>query len=147
MTRRDCSACGGAGWLDDQRPHPMRTDNNDCQYCQGRGWIDEPDKQQTDLFAGRHLRDQALGLLAESELRSQWIKEGCRVAIQIARSKGRVTSDDVRKAHPIPGDWDPRILGAVFASRRKDFPLRKVGYTQSTFKQAHARPIPVWTLK
>lgn len=101
---------------------------------------------QRDLFEGRRLRDEAIdavgGVDPEDEARQAWVAAAKVVAMHIARDCGSVTSDDVRLACPIPTGVDPRILGAVF----KGLPLRRRGYRETQFRQAHGRPISVWVL-
>ncbi len=101
--------------------------------------------RQAGLFAGRELRDRALWQVEETkEARQAWVRQGRQVAELIAAKEGKVTSDDVRAVHPVPDGWDPRILGAIFNAKRRGFPFVKIGYTQTKYKQAHARPIPIW---
>lgn len=63
----------------------------------------------------------------------------CFQAEQVAGAKGFVTSDDIR--FEPDAKTDRRILGAVFAHLVRAKVLEKVGYTQSTVKTSHRRPI------
>ena len=100
---------------------------------------------QDDLFQGIALRDEALDRLTNcTDDREQWVERARIVAIEIARSTGRVTSDDLRRVFPPPPAMDPRIIGAVFRSKGL---WRRIGWEQTKQPQAHARPIAVWGLK
>ena len=104
--------------------------------------------RQIDLFEGRRLRDSALEAVEfTAETREEWVARARAVALEICAEQGQVTSDDVQRRIPVPEAFDPRILGAVFNARQRGFPFVKVGYVQTTQKQAHARPIPVWKFK
>lgn len=96
------------------------------------------------ISIGRLLRDKSIDRVAFSnEHRARWLSMARDVAVLIAKKNGRVTSDDVRKALPVPEGVDPRILGAVFRFGKWE----KIGYTATSMRQAHARPISVWKLR
>ncbi len=71
--------------------------------------------------------------------------ENCRwIARKIAERKDTVTIDDVRSETKLPLGIDGRVYGAVFANKDE---WEKVGYTQTSIKTSHARPIAVFKLK
>jgi len=80
--------------------------------------------------------------------RAEWLEDARVKAYVIAVERGlkgqlpRLTTDDIHNACPIPDGIDPRVMGAVFAS--KDW--LKVGYTQSKRKVCHNRPIAIFQL-
>lgn len=96
---------------------------------------------------GRELRDEALIMLEEK--RSEYISHARRHAHSILRRKEQrgehpatVTSDDIWAIFPPPPDINPKVMGAIFS---KSSGLEKIGYQQSKRKEAHARPIGIWT--
>lgn len=93
-----------------------------------------------DLDAGRLGRDRAVAILELTTV--EWLEIARNVAERVARARGRVTADDVRRECPIPEGRDPRLVGAVFKDRR----FRKAGMTQTARAEAHARPIAVFEL-
>lgn len=92
----------------------------------------------------REKRDEAIDAVQKDH--ADWVTDAQTWALNHAMMNGTVTSDDVRDNCPLPEGADPRILGAVFRNginRR----LHKVGYTESRSPRAHARPIPVWSIR
>jgi len=68
----------------------------------------------------------------------------CRwVARRIFEQKGNVTIDDIRDQVQLPNGVDGRVFGAVF--NKDDW--EKVGYTQTSRKTSHGRPIAVFRFK
>lgn len=68
----------------------------------------------------------------------------CRwVAVKIAKRKGNVTIDDIRAECPVPLGLDARAYGAVFRTPE----WVKVGYTSTTTKSSHGRPIAIFNLR
>ena len=76
------------------------------------------------------------------EFRRDWLSQARHKALEIALRRGEVCADDIHEECPVPGGIDPRVMGAVFAS--KDW--LKVGYTQSKRKVCHNRPIAIFQL-
>jgi hypothetical protein len=92
---------------------------------------------QYDLFTGRALKTAAMERMESRE----WVQEARRVAVGIARSRGRVRADDVRP-HVPPAPHD-NCWGAVFS---KDT-FYKGSSTQATRPEAHARWVHWWHLR
>jgi hypothetical protein len=97
---------------------------------------------------GAVLRDKALDMLEEK--RHEWIALARKMAVVLLKTRGQdhsddyiptVTSDDLWALCPPPPEINPKAMGAVFRSG-----FKPVGYVPSKRKQAHARPIRVWTL-
>lgn len=101
-----------------------------------------------ELLKGIAELDEVLFWLGDSsEARKKWVAHARYLAVEICKAKGTVTSVDVKRHLPVPEGWDPRILGAVFASRQEGFLFEVDHYQPTTDRQAHARPIPVWRFK
>ncbi len=111
--------------------------------------MDEKDQNELDLGAGIKGRDKALDQLENTtEGRRKWVARGRFLALWIVKQKGRVSSDDVRILWPVPPDWDPRIMGAVFNPHWcKSAGLVPLEHKPTRFKQAHARPQQKWALR
>lgn len=73
-----------------------------------------------------------------NQTRAEWLKQARQTALSI--HKDTVTTDDIHKHCPLPDNIDPRVMGAVFTRKH----WRKVGYTQSTRKACHHRPIAIF---
>jgi hypothetical protein len=87
--------------------------------------------------------EQVLPLFQERESQAKWIERARKVAVEIAKSRGFVTADDVWHRCPPSSDFEPRVMGAVF---HRDSGLVKTGqYINSIRKASHGRPIPKWT--
>ena len=86
--------------------------------------------------------EQVLPLFQERESQAAWIERARKVAVELAKSHGYVTSDMIWSKCPPSSDFEPRVMGAVFANQG----LVKDGYVQGTRKAAHGRPIAKWTL-
>lgn len=122
----------------------MSSDTN-RRVEQARSWAIT---YEPDLAKGRREKQYALDLVEDAtEQRRQWVQDARRAAQLIAEVTGTVTSDDVREAVPMPEDWDPRILGAVFRNGKHGPRFERVGYVQTRSARAHARPIAVWRLE
>ena len=93
----------------------------------------------SDGGAGKQL---ALDLLRSH--RAVLIAEASRIMVEIARTEGKATTDDVRARMDIPAEVDPRWIGAVPNLLGRKGILRQVGYVKSRRPKAHARPIGVW---
>lgn len=95
------------------------------------------------MSTGRELRDCAFDLLENSsEQRKLWVASARVEARRLALRHGTVTAEALRRVHPVPPDWDPRILGAVFRTSE----WVRVGFVSTPRAMAHGRPIAVWTL-
>jgi hypothetical protein len=119
-----------------------------AHYSGARPRPPETPEEQMDLPEARRRRDEALVTVQQSDIRVAWIERARRIALQLATVRGQVTSDDVIvQMGGYPEGADPRIMGAVFDSRRKDWPLQRIGWTQSKRKQGHGRPMAVSAFK
>lgn len=95
---------------------------------------------QTTLQHGRDLKRIQLDIF---EQRDHEFLERCRsLARLICRERGQVSINDVREYITVPPGVHPSVLGAVF--RTKEF--KKVGHTEATHAQAHARVVRVYQL-
>ena len=94
---------------------------------------------------GAVLRDKALDMLEEK--RHEWIALARKKAFSLLKTRivrgdnATITSDDLWALCPPPPEINPKAMGAVFRSG-----FKPIGYVSSKRKQAHARPIRVWTL-
>ena len=71
--------------------------------------------------------------------------ENCRwIARRLAQKRGVITIDDVRAETKLPLGIDGRVYGAVFANKDE---WEKVGYTQTSIKTSHGRPVAKFALK
>lgn len=92
------------------------------------------------MTTGQILRDAQLMLF---EQRNPDFLERCRqVAIDIARSQGSVSINDVRAAIDLPAELHPSVLGAVFRGKK----FTAIGYTEANHKAAHARVVRIYKL-
>ena len=66
------------------------------------------------------------------------------VATSIARTKGQVTTDDIRSNFEIDGD--KRVIGTALASLARDGTLQHAGYAKTSIKTSHGRPISVFRM-
>lgn len=92
------------------------------------------------LEEGREGREAALDLLEKR--RAEYIEECRETARHLGRNGQVVTVDMIRSLHPIPEEFDGRVMGAVM--RAPEFV--KVGYTQTVIKASHGRPIAMFKL-
>lgn len=85
---------------------------------------------------------EVLPLFEERESQAKWIERARKVAVELARTHGYVTSDMIWSKCPPPSEFEPRVMGAVFANQG----LVKDGWVQGTRKVSHGRPISKWVL-
>ena len=86
-------------------------------------------------FSGLEVKRQVL----DSFEGSPWLVNARRVAAEICKEKGFVTSDDVIERIGLPVGRTHNLVGALF---HKGFYL--TGYTQTKRKVGHARRIGQW---
>lgn len=92
------------------------------------------------MITGQILRDAQLALF---EQRDADFLDHCRqVAIDIAKSQGSVSINDVRAAINLPAELHPSVLGAVFRGKK----FTAIGFTEATHKAAHARVVRIYKL-
>lgn len=83
-----------------------------------------------------------MGLFEQT--RKQFLENARWVAVRIAKqNNGFVNIDQVREQVTTPQNVDPRVYGAVF--NKEEF--EKSGYTLTTRKTSHSRPISVFFWK
>lgn len=82
-------------------------------------------------------------LQVQQEKYESWIEKARKAARRIAKRKGKVSADDVRRVCPPPPYADPRVMGAIFYPRDD---WEHVEYRRSARKEAHCRPVSVWRL-
>jgi hypothetical protein len=85
---------------------------------------------------------QVLPLFQERESQAKWIERARKMAVELAKTHGYVTSDMIWSKCPPDKEWEPRVMGAVFAKQG----LVKDGYTQGTRRISHGRPVLRWKL-
>ena len=94
-----------------------------------------------NLATGRDMRDRQLDIF---EQRDHQFLERCRaLAVLVCKQHGQVSIHDIRAFIEVPPGVHPSVLGAVF--RTKQF--KRVGFTEATHPQAHARVVRVYQLK
>lgn len=90
---------------------------------------------------GRAIKERQLDMF---EQRDHLFLERCRaLAVMVCQQRGQVSINDIRQIIEVPPGVHPSVLGAVF--RTKQF--TKVGLTEASHPQAHARVIRVYKLK
>lgn len=89
---------------------------------------------------GRAVKERQLDIF---EQRDHEFLERCRsLARLICRERGQVSINDIREFITVPPGVHPSVLGGVF--RGKEF--KRVGYTEATHPEAHARVVRVYQL-
>lgn len=90
--------------------------------------------------SGQAIRDAQLDFF---EVRDADFLDRCRtVAAAVARSHGAVSINDVRARVEVPPGMHPSVLGAVFRNRS----FRRIGFTEASHPEAHARVVRVYAL-
>jgi hypothetical protein len=93
-----------------------------------------------NLAAGRAIRERQLDIFEQTD--HQFLERCRALAVLICRQQGQVSINDIRAYIEVPPGVHPSVLGAVF--RTKQF--QKVGHTEATHPQAHARVVRVYSL-
>ena len=95
-----------------------------------------------DLFeysAGIAKREAGLNLVSAHN--SDYLAKARSTAEYIARTQGEVSINEVRRVLGAPPpSVNPNVLGAVFRGKH----WRKVGHTQTTHAEGHARTVGVY---
>jgi hypothetical protein len=97
-------------------------------------------EQEQGLAEGIRRRDEGLEKVTCNF--NWWLDEAREIAYQIARQKGRVTSDDIQASCPIPSGAHHSLMGAVLRDKR----FKAVGYMKSARPAAHARVIRIYCI-
>lgn len=74
--------------------------------------------------------------------RKEFLDDARQKALIIFKEKGKVTTDDIRKVVTIPAGIDARVMGGIFRNKT----WKKIGYTETSIKTSHGRPISVFIL-
>jgi hypothetical protein len=89
---------------------------------------------------GRAIKERQLDMF---EQRDHLFLARCRaLAVMVCHQRGQVSINDIRQIIEVPPGVHPSVLGAVF--RTKQF--RKVGLTEASHPEAHARIVRVYQL-
>jgi hypothetical protein len=96
------------------------------------------------LAKGERRKRKQLARLAER--RAVYVRRGRRALLQPLLAGCTATADDVRAAVELPGDIDPRCLGAVPIALVEAGIIERVGYTPSTRPERHASILTAWGL-
>lgn len=75
--------------------------------------------------------------------RGEWLAEARTAAMKLGETHPVVTINMVREICPPPSNVDPRVMGAVFPRKVWE----RLGYTVSTRKISHGRPIAQFRLR
>ena len=76
-----------------------------------------------------------------------WREEACAALREHIASVGKTTSAEFKKYAEFAGLQQPdelRSWGQPFRDLQKAGSIRKVGFTPSSERQAHGRPVQVW---
>lgn len=76
-------------------------------------------------------------------VQAEWLEQARKMAIGIAKLRGKVDIEDVRRACPLPSGCHPNVMGAVF--KTGDF--LRIGYKMATRPSAHQRVIGEYALR
>jgi hypothetical protein len=92
------------------------------------------------VLEGRAIKERQLDMF---EQRDHLFLERCRaLAAMVCRERGTVSINDVRQFITVPPGVHPSVLGAVFRDKR----FKKVGLTEASHPEAHARIVRVYQL-
>lgn len=94
------------------------------------------------LFTATEARDYEL--LRHEQNKVAFLYLARKAAVKIARQKGEVDINDVRRAVPLPDAMHPSVMGAVFRTREFKHTGR---YTTATHAASHARKVGVYELR
>jgi hypothetical protein len=97
--------------------------------------------EQFDLLAACQARDEGIRRVAENN--QEFLVEAREVALRIAKRKGTVTADEVRRECELT-PLHPNAYGAIFKSPK----FKWTGsYRRSALVQGHGNLQRVWTFK
>jgi hypothetical protein len=96
------------------------------------------------LAEGERRRDAALALLALH--RDPTVRRLQRAYLLHLLTAGPSTIDPIRAAVPIPGETDPRCVGAAVRGLATLRLIRRAGLTCPARHAAHGRDLPVWEI-
>ena len=102
-------------------------------------------KSNPQSTARRRVRQQNFKSDVQPKLeaaRREWLIKARKVALELGRTLGQVTVDDVRRVISPPKNVDGRVMGILF----HDGNWVCVGYRRSTRPECHHRPIGVFML-
>jgi len=94
---------------------------------------------------GERRKANAFALL--STYRELYVLRGRRALLHAMFVRGTATADDVRAGVPVlPAGIDPKLFGAVPSELIHLGIIEAAGFTKTSRKEAHARPVQVWQL-
>lgn len=93
---------------------------------------------------GEAIKQYQLWLFEQN--RAKCLRKARAIALRLFRQKGVLTIEDVRAEMDIPGELDPRWLGAVLPIFGRKGIARIRDYVKAQPPQAHARMIGRWEL-
>ena len=127
-----------------QRPKPKPIDNPYAPATAAGATPPITDQLELSLGKGVVLREQGMNLAAMNN--KEKLEAAREVAVEIAREKGEVTSDDVRyRLNLKPSDRrdSQNWMGSIFRDRRFSYTGRRI---KSKIARNHAAEIKVWCL-
>jgi hypothetical protein len=103
-----------------------------------------PPSPAPDRLEGERRRDAALQLLRDR--RAALVRRVQRALLSHLLAYGPSTTDPVRDLVPIPGETDPRLVGAAVRALAELDLLRRAGLSRSVRPEAHGRDLPLWAV-
>ena len=94
------------------------------------------------MKTGNQLKDEALD--SHEQTKAFYILSARWGAVKIAKRKGFVTINEVRKHYPPPPDLHPSVMGAVL---RGALFVHTGKYTRAQHPASHARMVGIYKLK
>lgn len=99
---------------------------------------------QLDIFDATAAADDAIAR-AEAHADPDWYTAALDAARQVARTRRRFTSEDIRTAIGGLSTHEPRALGCIMrALKRENLAIPLNIYEPTARVEAHARPLRVW---
>jgi len=127
-----------------QRPKPKPIDNPYAPATTAGATPPITDQLELSLGKSVVLREQGMNLAAMNN--KEKLEAAREVAVEIAREKGEVTSDDVRyhlNLKPSDRRDSQNWMGSIFRDRRFAYTGRRI---KSKIARNHAAEIKVWCL-
>ena len=127
-----------------QKPKPKPIDNPYAPATAVGATPPITDQLELSLGKGVVLREQGMNLAAMNN--KEKLEAAREVAVEIAREKGEVTSDDVRyhlNLKPSDRRDSQNWMGSIFRDRRFAYTGRRI---KSKIARNHAAEIKVWCL-
>lgn len=93
------------------------------------------------LQQGLAEKQHALDLFEDH--RAAYLERARWWAVHLANMHGQVSTDELWEMCPVPEEFDPRVLGAVFRGKKWE----RVGQKLSRRPVCHGRPVTIWRLR